>query len=66
MARSTFSGILHQLGRSCSGFGHYFANVQSGNCHDCPDCRCEDGPTLEEARKHYREMFWSQKTTLIS
>ena len=66
MARNAFSGILHQLGRSCSGFGHYFANVQSGNCHDCPDCRCEDGPSVEEARRDYREMLRFSKLPFIS
>jgi len=58
-ARNTISRILHRLGRSCSGFGNYFANIQSGNCHDCPDCRCEDGPSVEEARKDYRAMHQS-------
>jgi len=56
MAKNPFFGILHQLGRSCSGFGHYFANVQSGNCRGCPDCRCEDGPSVEEARRDYLAM----------
>ena len=56
MARNAFSRMLHQLGRSCSGFGHYFTNVRIGNCRDCPDCRCEDGPTVEEARMDYRAM----------
>ncbi len=65
MIRRIFS-TLGSLAHTCSGFARYFANVQSGYCHDCPDCRCEDGPTLEEARKHYREMLRSQKTTLIS
>ena len=60
MARNTFSRMLYQLGRSCSGFGHYFVNVQSGNCRDCPDCRCEDGPTVEEARRDYQTMHRSQ------
>ena len=56
MAENVFFGILHQVGRSCSGFGHYFANVQSSNCHDCPNCRCEDGPSMEEARRDYHAM----------
>ena len=55
-ARNTFSRILHQLGRSGSGFGSYFASIQSHNCQDCPDCRCENGPSVEEARKDYRVM----------
>jgi len=58
-ARNTFSRILHQLGRSCSGFGSYFASIQSNNCHDCPDCRCENGPSVEEARKDYLAMHHS-------
>jgi len=58
-AINVFSRMLHQLGRSGSGFGHYFVNVQSSNCHDCPDCRCEDGPSVEEARRDYRAMHRS-------
>ncbi len=58
-ARNTFSRILHQLGHSCSGFENYFAKVQSGNCHDCPDCRCEGGPSLEEAKRDFRAMHQS-------
>jgi len=50
MAKNPFFGILHQLGRSCLGFGHYFANVQSGNCRCCPDCRGEEGSSVGEAR----------------
>ncbi len=56
MARNAFFRILHQAARSCSGFGLYFANVQSGNCRDCPDCRCEEGPSVEEARREYLAM----------
>ncbi len=56
MINKFFSG-LGKIAHGCSGFGHYFAYVQSGNCHDCPDCRCEDGPTLREAQEDYREML---------
>jgi len=55
-ARNSFSRMWHQLGRNGSGFGSYFASIQSHNCHDCPDCLCEDGPSVEEARKDYRAM----------
>ncbi len=61
-----FASALGRIAHACSDFGHYFANVQSGNCHDCPDCRCEDGPTLREAQKDYREMLHFQKSTFIS
>ncbi len=54
--RNTFYGILHQLGRSGSGFVDYFVRIQSANCHDCPDCRCENGPSVEEARRDYLAM----------
>ena len=56
MVRNAFSRILHQVAHSCSGFGLYFANVQSGNCRGCPDCRCGEGPSVEEARKEYLAM----------
>ncbi len=61
-----FSNALGRIAHACSGFGRYFANVQSGNCHDCPDCRCEDGPTVGEARRDYLEMLRSQRSTIIS
>ena len=58
-ARNAFFRMLHQLGLSGSGFGDYFANVQSSNCHDCPDCRCGIGPSVDEARRDYRAMHRS-------
>ncbi len=62
---SRFFSALGRIAHGSSGFGNYFAYVQSGNCHDCPDCRCEDGPTLREAQKDYRDMLHYQKSTLI-
>ena len=63
--RNTFSRMLHQLGRG-TGFGDYFANVQGSNCHDCPDCRCQDGPSLEEAQRDFRAMLKTRiGTTLV-
>ena len=57
MARHAFSRIVGRITNSCSGFGHYFMNVQSGNCQGCPDCRCGEGPSVEEAQKDYRAMI---------
>ncbi len=49
--------FISRMAHSCSDFGHYFIGIQNANCADCPDCRCEDGPSLEEAQKDYREML---------
>ena len=57
MARHVVSRIVRGFTNSCSGFGHYFMNVQSSNCRGCPDCRCEDGPSIEDAKRHYRTML---------
>ncbi len=51
--RQTFSKMFHQVGHG-SGFGSYYGDVQSSNCADCPDCRCGEGPSFEEARKDFR------------
>ena len=51
---------VSRMGRAlidkCSGFPHYFSNVQSGNCDGCPDCHCVEGPSVAEARQDYRAM----------
>ena len=57
MSRHAFSRIVGRIAHSCSGFGRYFINVQSSNCSGCPDCRCEEGPSLEEALKDYRQLL---------
>ncbi len=57
MARHAVSRIVRGIAHSCSEFGHYFMNVQINNCRGCPDCRCEEGPSVEEAQKDYRAML---------
>jgi len=54
MTANTFSRMVRRIGHTCSDFGHYFMNIQSSNCKGCPDCRCDDGPSIEEAKKDYR------------
>ena len=54
MAMHAVSRIVRRISHSCTGFGHYFMNVQRSNCRGCPDCHCEEGPSLEEAQKDYR------------
>ena len=57
MTRHAVSSIVSRITHSCSGFGHYLMNVQSSNCSGCPDCRCGEGPSVEEAQKDYRGML---------
>ncbi len=56
MAKHTVSSIVRSITHSCSGFGRYLMNVQSSNCGGCPDCRCNEGPSVEEAQRDYRAM----------
>ena len=61
MARYAVSGIVRSMTHSCSGFGHYFMReslslsaflcLKSTNCRGCPDCSCEEGPSVEEVPK---------------
>lgn len=60
MALTTISRMVRWIGHSCSEFGHYFSSIQSSNCKGCPDCPCEDGPSVEEARKDYLAMLRSK------
>ena len=55
MIRTILSTKLHQLGHG-SGFGSYYSGAQRSNCTGCPDCRCKEGPSLEEARRDFRAM----------
>lgn len=52
--------FISKIAHSCSDFGHYFVSIQNANCLDCPDCRCEEGPSIEEAQQDYREMHRAQ------
>ena len=54
--RNAFSRILRRLGRSGSWFGSYYGGVHLSNCTGCPDCRCQEGPSLEEARRDFSAM----------
>ena len=49
--------LISRIAHSCSDFGRYFTGIQNANCGDCADCRCEEGPSVEEAQKDYREML---------
>ncbi len=65
MIRGVFS-TLGRLVHTCSDFGNYFMSFQrrcykSGRSGDC-----EGIPTLEEARRDYREMLRSRHFPYIS
>ncbi len=58
MIRRTFSTMLHSLVHG-SGFQNYYGSVHKSNCTGCPDCRCHEGPSHEEARRDFRAMLSS-------
>ena len=58
VAKKVLAAMLSLLGHG-SGFGSYYGGVQRSNCTGCPDCRCEDGPSVDEARSDYRVMHQS-------
>lgn len=66
MARHAVSRIVRGIAHSCSGFGHYLMNVQSSNCRRCPDCQCEEGPSVEEAQTDYRAILRISSSTDIA
>jgi len=55
MIRRTFSTMFRWLGHG-SAFGNYYGGVHRNNCTGCPDCRCVEGPSHEEARRDFRAM----------
>ena len=57
MTRHAVSGILRSITHRCTGFGSYFIGVRSTNCGGCPNCRCVEGPSVEEAQKDYQAML---------
>ncbi len=65
MIANTFSRIARRIGHSCSEFGHYFMSIQRSNCKGCPDCRCEEGPSIEEAQKEYRRILRSRNSAAL-
>ena len=66
MAANTLSRMVRRIGHSCSEFGHYFMSIQRSNCQGCPDCSCEDGPSIEEAQRDYREMLRSSNSAMLT
>ena len=61
IAMHAVSRIVRTIIHSCTDFGNYFTNVQSKNCGRCPDCRCGEGPSVQEAQQDYRAMLRSLK-----
>ena len=57
MTRHAVSRIVSRIAHNCSEFGRYFMNVQSSNCSGCPNCRCEEGPSVEEAKIDYQAIL---------
>ncbi len=55
MFRHAFSTMVHWLGQG-SDFRSYYGGVQRSNCTGCPDCRCNQGPSHEEAQRDFRAM----------
>lgn len=60
MVNNAVSRIFRQVGHNCSDFGHYFMGIQRSNCTGCPDCQCEEGPSIEEAKNEYRRILHSR------
>ncbi len=58
MIRRNFSTLLHWLGHG-SDFRNYYGGVHRSNCNGCPDCRCGEGPSHEEAQRDFRAMLSS-------
>ena len=60
-----FFSTLGWIGHACSEFGNYFMSFQrnclkAGRANDC-----EGIPTLEDARKDFREMMRPRSTPLL-
>ena len=60
-----FSGTLGRLAHTCSEFGDYFMSFQRRCSKSGRSGDCEGIPTLEEARRDYREMLRSQKSPFM-
>ncbi len=64
MIRRIFS-TLGSLAHACSEFGNYFMSFQSRCFKTGRSGDCEGNPTLEEARRDYREMLRTQKSPFM-
>ena len=51
-----FSGPLHWLGHTCTGFGRYLMNLQSGQAERGYCVRCTGSPTHDEAQQDFAAM----------
>ena len=56
VAKKVLAAMLHRIGYG-SEFGSYYSGIQKSNCAGCPDCPCDKGPSLEEARRDFRVML---------
>jgi len=61
-----FSSTLGKLAHSCSEFGDYFMSFQRRCSKSGRSGDCEGNPTLEDARRDYREMLRSRHFPYIS
>lgn len=54
--RHRFFGLLHRLGHTCTGFGHYLMDLQGGQTEQGRCVRCTGSPSHDEAKQDYAAM----------